>query len=203
MIAASEGSDDAHLTLLAMLARSLMRAEFLEGLRTATTPQQIVDLVNQATAPDEPATPVAPAAAAAAPVAAADEAAPRKRIVAVTSCPTGIAHTFMAADGLEQAGQGRRHRAASSSRRARARSTWLDPAVIAGADAAIFATDVPVRDRERFAGLPGDRVRREAGHQRAGQAGRRGARRGRQPQRPQGGRHGRPRARRLPAAVRS
>lgn len=38
MIAASEGSDDAHLTLLAMLARSLMRAEFLEGLRSAKTP---------------------------------------------------------------------------------------------------------------------------------------------------------------------
>ena len=50
MIAASEGSDDAHLTLLAMLARSLMRSEFLDGLRSATTPQQIVDLVNQATA---------------------------------------------------------------------------------------------------------------------------------------------------------
>ena len=43
----SEGSDDAHLTLLAKLARSLMRAEFLEGLRSATSPEQIVALVEK------------------------------------------------------------------------------------------------------------------------------------------------------------
>ncbi len=153
MIAASEGSDDAHLTLLAMLARSLMRSEFLEGLRSATTPEQIVALVDKATAPDEPA--AAPAAAAAAP-AAATVAAPAKEqklIVAVTSCPTGIAHTFMAADGLEQAG-----RAAGIELvvepQGSGKIDWLDPTLISRADAAIFAADVPVRDRERFAGLP-------------------------------------------------
>ena len=157
MIAASEGSDDAHLTLLAMLARSLMRAEFLEGLRTATTPQEIVDLVNQATAPETPpaaATPAPAAGATAAPAVAEPAAAEaRKVIVAVTACPTGIAHTFMAADGLEQAG-----RTAGVEMHVEPQGSgkveWLDPAVIARADAAIFATDVPVRERERFAGLP-------------------------------------------------
>lgn len=141
MIAASEGADDAHLTLLAMLARSLMRAEFLDGLRTAKTPDEIVELVNQATMPDEPAAAAAPAPAA------------KKLIVAVTSCPTGIAHTFMAADGLEQAG------AAAGIElivepQGSGKIDWLDPAVISRADAAIFAADVPVRERERFAGLP-------------------------------------------------
>ena len=151
MIAASEGSDDAHLTLLAMLARSLMRSEFLEGLRSATTPQQIVDLVNQATAPEEEAPAAAPVVAA--PVAPSASEAKKKLIVAVTSCPTGIAHTFMAADGLEQAGKSAGIEMIVEPQGS-GKIEWLDPAVIARADAAIFAADVPVRERERFAGLP-------------------------------------------------
>lgn len=150
MIAASEGSDDAHLTLLAMLARSLMRAEFLEGLRSATTPEQVVALVEQATQPDTPAVAPAVAAPAAAPVATA---AAKKRIVAVTSCPTGIAHTFMAADGLEQAGKAAGIELIVEPQGS-GKIEWLDPELIKGADAAIFAADVPVRERERFAGLP-------------------------------------------------
>ncbi len=154
MIAASEGSDDAHLTLLAMLARSLMRSEFLEGLRSAKTPQEIVDLVNQATAPEAPATPAAPVAAAVPAAAASDQSEARKQlIVAVTSCPTGIAHTFMAADGLEQAGKAAGIELVVEPQGS-GKIEWLDPALIAGADAAIFAADVPVRERERFAGLP-------------------------------------------------
>jgi len=158
MIAASEGSDDAHLQLLAKLARSLMRAEFLDGLRTATAPEQIVALVEQATAPDEDevaATASALAAPATASAAAATTAAeaPRKLIVAVTACPTGIAHTFMAADGLEQAGKAAGIELIVEPQGS-GKVVPLDPALIARADAAIFATDVPVRDRERFAGLP-------------------------------------------------
>ncbi len=151
MIAASEGSDDAHLTLLAKLARSLMRAEFLDGLRTAKTPAEIVALVNQATAPEE-ATKVAPAAAAAA-AAAPAAAGPKKLLVAVTACPTGIAHTFMAADGLEQAAK-----AAGADiyvePQGSGKVTPIDPAIIRKADAVIFATDVGVKEKERFAGLP-------------------------------------------------
>ncbi len=150
MIAASEGSDDAHLTLLAMLARSLMRAEFLEGLRSAKTPEEIVALVNQATAPDEPEPAAAPVAAAAEPVAPASA---RKLIVAVTSCPTGIAHTFMAADGLEQAGKAAGIELVVEPQGS-GKIDWLAPELIGRADAAIFAADVPVRERERFAGLP-------------------------------------------------
>ncbi len=150
MIAASEGSDDAHLTLLAKLARSLMRAEFLEGLRSATSPEQIVALVEKATAPDEAEQAAATAATAATAVAPVEAA---RVIVAVTACPTGIAHTFMAADGLEQAAK-----AAGVEIHVEPQGSGkvvpLDPAIIARASAAIFATDVGVRDKERFAGLP-------------------------------------------------
>ncbi|MFF8426531.1 MULTISPECIES: PTS fructose transporter subunit IIABC [unclassified Streptomyces] len=75
------------------------------------------------------------------------------RIVAVTSCPTGIAHTYMAAESLENAG----HEAGVEvvvETQGSAGFTRLDPAVIAAADGVIFAHDVPVRDKERFAGKP-------------------------------------------------
>ncbi|MFG2120650.1 fructose-specific PTS transporter subunit EIIC [Streptomyces sp. NPDC048710] len=75
------------------------------------------------------------------------------RIVAVTSCPTGIAHTYMAAESLENAG----HEAGVEvvvETQGSAGFTRLDPAVIAAADGVIFAHDVPVRDKDRFAGKP-------------------------------------------------
>ncbi|MDO4919282.1 fructose-specific PTS transporter subunit EIIC [Kocuria sp.] len=76
-----------------------------------------------------------------------------RRIVAVTACPTGIAHTYMAADALsntaEEMGVDLQVETQGSSGAAR-----LDPQVIAGAEAVIFATDVDVRERSRVAGLP-------------------------------------------------
>ena len=149
LIAASDGSDDAHLELLAQLARNLMRSEFTDGLRNATTADEIVALVNKAVTPEEdPAVP-----AAAAPVAAPAGVERAPVLVAVTACPTGIAHTFMAADGLEQAAKAagvELHVEPQGS----GKVTPINPAIIAGASAVIFATDVGVRDKERFAGLP-------------------------------------------------
>ncbi len=75
------------------------------------------------------------------------------RIVAVTSCPTGIAHTYMAAESLENAGRGAGVEVVVETQGS-AGVTRLDPAVIAAADGVIFAHDVPVRDKERFAGKP-------------------------------------------------
>ncbi|RKQ34051.1 PTS fructose transporter subunit IIABC [Kocuria tytonis] len=76
-----------------------------------------------------------------------------RRLVAVTACPTGIAHTYMAADSLtntaEEMGVDLQVETQGSSG-----ATRLDPQVIAGAEAVIFATDVDVRERTRFAGLP-------------------------------------------------
>ncbi|MCL3793129.1 PTS transporter subunit EIIC, partial [Actinomyces sp. 186855] len=86
----------------------------------------------------------------------ADDAAPTgpaRLIVGVSSCPTGIAHTFMAAEALEQAGKDRGvevHIEGQGS----GRVDWLDPALIERADAVVFAHDLPVKGRERFAGKP-------------------------------------------------
>ncbi|MFJ3304752.1 fructose-specific PTS transporter subunit EIIC [Streptomyces sp. NPDC086549] len=75
------------------------------------------------------------------------------RIVAVTSCPTGIAHTYMAAESLESAGREAGVEVLVETQGS-AGFTRLDPAVIAAADGVIFAHDVPVRDKDRFAGKP-------------------------------------------------
>ncbi|WP_310726527.1 fructose-specific PTS transporter subunit EIIC [Streptomyces sp. N2A] len=75
------------------------------------------------------------------------------RLIAITSCPTGIAHTYMAAEALEKAG-----RAAGVEvfveTQGSAGFKRLDPQLVADADGVIFAHDVEVRDRERFAGKP-------------------------------------------------
>ncbi|QDP79848.1 hypothetical protein FOH10_15155 [Nocardia otitidiscaviarum] len=81
-----------------------------------------------------------------------DDAAVRT-IVAVTACPTGIAHTYMAADSLVAAGE-RAGITVHVETQGSSGSTPLDAATIAAADAVIFATDVGVRGRERFAGKP-------------------------------------------------
>ncbi|CAG7844279.1 PTS system fructose-specific EIIABC component [Pseudoclavibacter triregionum] len=179
MIAAPDGAAEEHLALLSKLARSLVHPEFLDSLRSASTSQEIVDIVDGAigTKPAEAAevaeTPAASAeaetgASAAAPAAGAAagagaagpgtaSSAPARvrRIVAVTACPTGIAHTFMAADALELAGKRRDDVELHVEPQGSSGYQALDPAVIRDADAVILATDVGVRDRARFAGKPG------------------------------------------------
>ncbi|GAA4947836.1 fructose-specific PTS transporter subunit EIIC [Streptomonospora halophila] len=75
------------------------------------------------------------------------------RFVAVTSCPTGIAHTYMAAEALEQAGRAAGHEV-SVETQGSAGTSALSDADIAAADAVVFAADVGVQGRERFAGKP-------------------------------------------------
>ncbi|GAA3627245.1 fructose-specific PTS transporter subunit EIIC [Microbacterium awajiense] len=155
LIAAPDTAAEEHLAVLSRLARSLMRDDFTAGLRAAITPEEVVRIVDEAISGD-----AAPAAAPAGAAPAADAAASgptiegrTPRIVAVTSCATGIAHTFMAADALTAAGkeagidlvvepQG------SSGYQA------LPRQLIDDADAVIFATDVDVREIARFAGKP-------------------------------------------------
>jgi fructose PTS system EIIBC or EIIC component len=75
------------------------------------------------------------------------------KIVAVTSCPTGIAHTYMAAEALEQAAKAKGHELKVETQGA-AGAEPLAAADITAADAVVFAADVEVRNRERFAGKP-------------------------------------------------
>ena len=156
MIAAPAGADDFHLQLLAKLARGLMRTDFTDALRAAPTVQDVVRLVTQQVQPelleDAPAD-AAPASTAAPTSHAAPAGSKGTVIVGVSSCPTGIAHTFMAAEALEQAGKERGvevHIEGQGS----GKIDWLDPALIEKADAVIFAHALPVKGRERFAGKP-------------------------------------------------
>ncbi|HEY6145896.1 MAG TPA: fructose-specific PTS transporter subunit EIIC, partial [Solirubrobacterales bacterium] len=98
----------------------------------------------------------AAAAAAAAPAATAAPVAEAPRVlnlVGVTSCPTGIAHTYMAAEGLEAAAKAAGHTIKVETQGS-AGSSPLSAAEIAAADAVIFAHDLPVKDAGRFAGKP-------------------------------------------------
>lgn len=141
LIAAPAGADDAHLTILSALARRLLDPDFTAALRAATDPAATASLISGGT----PSAPVADEA---------PETPPAVfRVVAVTSCPTGIAHTYMAAEALEQAGQAEGVEVVVEPQGS-AGFTRIDPAVIAAADGVIFAHDVPVREKERFAGKP-------------------------------------------------
>jgi len=75
------------------------------------------------------------------------------KLVAVTSCPTGIAHTYMAAEALEQAAREAGHEISVETQGA-AGAAPLPAETIAAADAVVFAADVEVRGRDRFAGKP-------------------------------------------------
>lgn len=75
------------------------------------------------------------------------------KFVAVTSCPTGIAHTYMAAEALEQAGQAAGHTVTVETQGSIGTDP-LDPQVIADADGVIYAADLEVKDKARFAGKP-------------------------------------------------
>ncbi|WP_082264918.1 PTS fructose transporter subunit IIABC [Rothia kristinae] len=167
LIAAPEGADQEHLKLLSTLARSLMKKDFKAALREAETPEQIVEIVNRALGLDaDSADQQAPAAAQQAPAAAgassaagtaaaaeASDGQHRARLVAVTACPTGIAHTYMAADALKQAAEEMGVQLDVETQGS-AGNEVLDQATIDAADAVIFAVSVDVRDRARFAGKP-------------------------------------------------
>ncbi|UED84182.1 PTS fructose transporter subunit IIABC [Streptomyces profundus] len=143
LIAAPAGGDADHLGILSALARRLMDPAFTEALRAENDPATLVALVRGDQAPEQREPAAEPTVEPAAPF----------RIVAVTSCPTGIAHTYMAAESLARAG-GEAGVEVTVETQGSAGFSRLDPAVIAAADAVIFAHDVEVRERARFAGKP-------------------------------------------------
>jgi fructose-specific phosphotransferase system IIB component len=74
------------------------------------------------------------------------------KIVAVTACPTGIAHTYMAAEQLEKTARGLGHQIRVETQGAMGIENELSAADIREADVAIFAVDIEVEKRERFDG---------------------------------------------------
>ncbi|MEI7032171.1 fructose-specific PTS transporter subunit EIIC [Streptomyces pratensis] len=152
LIAAPTGADEDHLTILSGLARRLMDPQFTAALRDGTDPHAVAALIRGEEAPPgEDARQEPPAA----PRGAREESvgdAPF-RIVAVTSCPTGIAHTYMAAESLVAAGSADGVEVTVETQGSGGFQK-LDPAVIAAADAVIWAHDVEVREKARFCGKP-------------------------------------------------
>jgi PTS system fructose-specific IIC component len=156
LIAVPEGAGDEHLQILASLSRALMKSDFRDTLLRATDPQVVVATINAAAAPASmPAMAAAGVGVAgAAPLSGpAPEEKKSMKFVGVTSCPTGIAHTYMAAEALEQAAKAAGHEIVIETQGSGG-FRKLDPAVIAAADGVIFANDVEVRDKARFAGKP-------------------------------------------------
>ncbi|MEU7150644.1 fructose-specific PTS transporter subunit EIIC [Streptomyces sp. NPDC045456] len=167
LIAAPAGGDADHLSILSTLARHLMDEEFTGALRAADdpaaaaalirgdAPEAVPEAVPEAAPEAEPEPDAVPAATAGPGAGPADTAAPAAsfKIVAVTSCPTGIAHTYMAAEALAKAGKEAGVDLVVETQGS-AGFERLDPEVVAAADGVIFAHDVEVRDRARFAGKP-------------------------------------------------
>ena len=91
MIAAPEGGADTHLEILSKLMTMLMDVNFCKTLVEAKSVDEFLALIDKKEAEKD----AGQTASAAAP------AKSGKKIVAVTACPTGIAHTFMAAEALE------------------------------------------------------------------------------------------------------
>jgi PTS system fructose-specific IIC component len=91
MIAAPDSANDEHLAILSKLATMIMDPDFKEALIAADSKDAFLKLIDA----KEDGTFTAPAAASAAP--AQHQQADHIQILAVTACPTGIAHTFMAA----------------------------------------------------------------------------------------------------------
>jgi fructose-specific phosphotransferase system IIB component len=75
------------------------------------------------------------------------------KIIAVTACPTGIAHTYMAAEQLEKSARQLGHQIKVGTQGAMGIENELSAEDIAAAELAIFAADITVQKRERFAGL--------------------------------------------------
>jgi fructose-specific phosphotransferase system IIB component len=75
------------------------------------------------------------------------------KIVAVTACATGIAHTYMAAEQLEKAAKAMGHQIKVETQGAMGIENELSPSDIRQAQAAIFAADIEVEGSERFAGV--------------------------------------------------
>ena len=140
MIAAPEGEANTHLEILAKLAQMLMHKDFADALRAAKTPEDFLAVIDGAEAEKD--------AEAAAP-------APAKSglpdILAITACPTGIAHTYMAAENLEKKAAEMGLTLKAETQGSAGAKNVLTAEEIAHAKGIIIAADKNV-DTSRFAG---------------------------------------------------
>ena len=132
-IAAPDGAADAHIKILQQLATMLMDPYFKEALIAAKTKEEFLQLINL----KEEGKFVAPEEAEQSEEPVADHV----QILAVTACPTGIAHTFMAAESLEQHAKKRGIRIKVETNGSGGAKNVLTEGEIAQADGIIVAAD--------------------------------------------------------------
>ena len=141
MIAAPEGAADAHIELLQQLSTMIMDNDFKEALIAAKSKEEFLKIIDDKEAGRFGAASSAPAA---------DSS---KKILAVTACPTGIAHTFMAAEKLENTAKARGIWFKAETNGSGGAKNILTKAEIAEAACIIIAADKNV-EMARFEGKP-------------------------------------------------
>ncbi|MFG6119816.1 fructose-specific PTS transporter subunit EIIC [Thalassobacillus sp. B23F22_16] len=143
LLAIPEGeAGSTHLNLLAELSTRLMDKEYYGRLMAAENSEQFIAALDQVSVKEKE-----------------DKATYEKTILAVTACAAGIAHTYMAAEALEQAGKEKGIRVLTEKQGANGLEDEHTAAMIQEADAVIFATDISPKGKERFQGLPYIQVR--------------------------------------------
>ena len=143
LIAAPNTEDNIHLDVLSKLSVMLMDEEFTESLRNASSVDEFMDIIDRADSEkkdiDERLTDTGSAEGT------------QAKILAVTSCPTGIAHTYMAAEGIEKAAKAKNCFVKIETRGSGGAKNVLTDQEIADADCIIVAADAKV-PMERFDG---------------------------------------------------
>lgn len=143
LIAAPNTEDNVHLDVLSKLSMMLMDENFTASLRSAKTPEEFLDIIDRA---DEEKKSVDER------LKETGEAEKGQvKILAVTSCPTGIAHTYMAAEGIEKAARAKGCFVKVETRGSGGAKNVLTAKEIEEADCIIVAADAQV-PMERFDG---------------------------------------------------
>ena len=143
LIAAPNTEDNVHLDVLSKLSMMLMDEDFTKSLRAAKTPEEFLAIIDQA---DEEKKSVDERLAD-----MGEAEADQFKILAVTSCPTGIAHTYMAAEGIEKAAKAKNCFVKIETRGSGGAKNVLTDQEIQDADCIIVAADAQV-PMDRFDG---------------------------------------------------
>ncbi len=145
LIAAPNTKDNVHLDVLSKLSVMLMDDDFTARLRAAKSVDEFLAIVNEQDDKEKSIDERLEKKD------AAEDAELKGNLVAVTSCPTGIAHTYMAAEGLEKAAAAAKCKIKIETRGSAGAKNVLTDAEIAAADAVIVAADAQV-PMDRFDG---------------------------------------------------
>ena len=139
LIAAPDTEDNIHLDVLGKLSMLLMDEEFTQRLRGAGSVEEFIKIIDEA---DEEKAGIEERLETAGETQKSSEGS--VKILAVTSCPTGIAHTYMAAEGLEKAAKGKNCTIKIETRGSGGAKNVLTEQEIKEADCIIVAADAKV-----------------------------------------------------------